>query len=260
VPRIGFASFAVVDDAKAESFYVDQMGMKEQSRPPGADGTTEILLVFPDAPDSATLVLRYDANRKTPYEHGDAFSRIGFTVSDIAGLVMRLRSAGSTIIAGPTAATGLTWAQVKDPDGYTIELLELSSPSRSALPRIGFVSFAVMDVMRAENFYVQQLGMREQSRQPSGSSTEIVLSFSGAANSATLVLMYSANRTTPYQAGDAFNRFGIAVSDLDGLLMRLGTASISILKPKTAVGTNGFTYAQVKDPDGYTTELVEYKP
>jgi lactoylglutathione lyase len=135
LPRVGFVSFAVANLDRSLDFYVRVMGMSEQLRIPLPTGVMEIVLGYPDAPGRAAVVLMYDDKRAMPYEHGDAFSRFGLIVSGIDALIARLQQEGLTVITPPTASDSLklTYALIRDPDDYVIELLQddaLAPPAR----------------------------------------------------------------------------------------------------------------------------------
>ena len=141
-PRIAFVSFAVSDIEKSLAFYVGQIGMDELGRRDLPTGTTEVSVGFADDPAAAGLVLLSTPGMDTAIQHGTAYSRFGLTVDDATGLVMTLQSAGVTIMTRPTrtASLGLTYAMIRDPDGYLIELIENDMPVLPDLPRIGRAS------------------------------------------------------------------------------------------------------------------------
>jgi lactoylglutathione lyase len=66
------------------------------------------------------------ADRATPYQIGGGFSRTIIRVSDVAGMVQRLTQAGVAIVRPPTEVANLklTYAMVRDPDGYLIEFIQ----------------------------------------------------------------------------------------------------------------------------------------
>jgi lactoylglutathione lyase len=123
LPRIGFVSFYVLDLKRSLSFYVEQLGMREQNRIPLPNGIVEIVLGFGDQPG---IILMYNEKRKTPYELGDGFSRFAVHVGDIRSLVQRLSEQGVRVMVQPTTVEQLklTYALVRDPDGYVIEFLQ----------------------------------------------------------------------------------------------------------------------------------------
>lgn len=125
-PRIGFVSFNVLDLSRSLEFYVKQLGMREQGRIPLPNGIREIILGFGNVAEQAGIILMFNEKRKTPYEHGDAFSRFVIRVSDVRGVVKRLSERGVPVVVEPTTVEQLklTYALVRDPDGYLIEFIQ----------------------------------------------------------------------------------------------------------------------------------------
>lgn len=125
----------------------------------------------------------------------------------------------------------------------------------STLPRIGFVSFYVLDLQRSLSFYVEQLGMREVGRIPlPGGILEVLLAFGDGAG---VMLMHDPRRTTPYERGDGFSRFTINVAEVRPLIQRLEAGGVQVVVPPRVVEQLKLTYALVRDPDGYTIEFIE---
>jgi predicted enzyme related to lactoylglutathione lyase len=58
--------------------------------------------------------------------------------------------------------------------------------------------------------------------------------------------------------GDAFSRFIIDVPNLEIMVKRLSDAGIKLLRPITEVKDLQLKYAMVKDPDGFTIELIQH--
>jgi lactoylglutathione lyase len=260
-PRIAFASFAVSDIEKSLAFYVGQIGMDELGRRGLADGTTEVSVGFADDPAAAGLVLLSSPDQGGAIRHGNAYSRFGLTVTDATALVTSLQSAGVTIMSQPmrTASLGLTYAMIRDPDGYLIELIQNDMPVLPDLPRIGFVSFNIADETKTMDFYVGLLGMRRVGMFAVGNgTTEIFFGFPDAAGAATLVLLADPNRNTALMHDDAFDRFGMRVTDLDGLLTRAGTAGFKIAEPRNRDEARRLQHATIEDPDGFRLELQQY--
>jgi lactoylglutathione lyase len=260
-PRIAFVSFAVSDVDKSLAFYVGQLGMDELGRRDLATGTTEVQVGFADDPAAAGLVLLSTPDQDAAIQHGTAYSRFGLTVDDATALVMTLQSAGVTIMTRPTrtASLGLTYAMILDPDSYLIELIENDMPVLPDLPRIGFLSFNIADEAETMDFYVDLLGMQRTGMYAIGNgTTEIFVGFPDAAGATTLVLLADPNRRTALMHDDAFDRFGMRVADLDGLLTRAGTDGVQIVEPATHDETQRLQRATVQDPDGFMLELQQY--
>lgn len=134
-----FPAINVLDLAASEAFYIGLLGMKPTLRIGDADSDRqEVTLNFSgdmSAPE-ASLVLDHVASREQPYVSG-ALSRIAFRVTDLEGLVERIRAAGHAILSEPRmldvegADADIKLAFVQDPDGIRIELIELGARSAS---------------------------------------------------------------------------------------------------------------------------------
>lgn len=124
-------------------------------------------------------------------------------------------------------------------------------------PRILHVAYHVADIDRALAFYVGVLGMKEQMRiELGGGEQEVVLAFPESRGSG-VILMWNTERNTPYQLGDAYSRFVMMVSDLDGALEHVTRHGAPVVRPATQAGT--MRYAMIEDPDGYVLELLQLK-
>jgi lactoylglutathione lyase len=123
---MGYVSFNVFDLDRSLDFYVRKLGMAEQRRIPLAGGVSEIVLEFPGPSPSAGLILMFNDRRQQPYQQGDAFSRLVLRVSGIQDLVKRLAAEGVPVVRAPTTAANLnlTYALVRDPDGYLVEFIQ----------------------------------------------------------------------------------------------------------------------------------------
>ena len=125
-PQLAYTSYYVLDQKRALDFYVGLLGMSERQRITPSPGLTEIVLGFDRQPNSPGILLMHRADRTSPYTIGDGFSRTIIHVSDVKAMVQRLTQAGVTITRPPTevARLKLTYAMVRDPDGYLIEFIE----------------------------------------------------------------------------------------------------------------------------------------
>ncbi len=125
-PQLAYTSYYVLDQKRALDFYVGLLGMTERQRITPSPGLTEIVLGFDKEPRSPGILLMHKADRTTPYAIGDGFSRTIIHVADVEAMVQRLTQAGVTITRPPTevASLELTYAMVRDPDGYLIEFIE----------------------------------------------------------------------------------------------------------------------------------------
>jgi lactoylglutathione lyase len=124
--ELAYTSYYVLDQKRALDFYVGLLGMVERQRITPSPGVTEIVLGFDKQPNTPGILLMHKADRTTPYQIGDGFSRTIIHVSDIKAIVQKLTQAGVTIVRQPTEVANLklTYAMVRDPDGWLIEFIQ----------------------------------------------------------------------------------------------------------------------------------------
>jgi catechol 2,3-dioxygenase-like lactoylglutathione lyase family enzyme len=123
-PRVAYVAYHVADIDRALAFYVGVLGLKEQLRMPLGNGEQEVVLAFPEN-KGAGVILMWNTERKTPYQSGDGYSRIVMTVSDLDAAMALLARHDTRIATPPTDAGPMRYAIALDPDGYSIELLQL---------------------------------------------------------------------------------------------------------------------------------------
>jgi lactoylglutathione lyase len=123
-PRVLYTAYHVDDIDRALAFYVGVLGMQEQLRMPLGKGEHEAILGFPNS-KSAGVILMWNTERKKPFEHGDAYSRVVLSVSDIEAALAHLKANGTEPVVPLNTAGTFRYAIVKDPDGYLVELLQV---------------------------------------------------------------------------------------------------------------------------------------
>ena len=127
-PRILHTAYFVEDIERSMKFYCNVLGMNELQRFDLGDGVQEVILGFPDS-KGAGVILMWNTKRSTPYQYGDSYSRFVMMVSDLDAALAHLLANGTTISKQPTEVGGLRYIMAKDPDGYTIEVLQLKRPA-----------------------------------------------------------------------------------------------------------------------------------
>jgi lactoylglutathione lyase len=123
-PRITHVAYHVSDIDRALAFYVGVIGLKELMRIPLPGGEHEVVLGFPDGKGGG-LILMWNTQKADQYTLGDGYSRFILNVSDVDAAVAQLAAQGVRITSQPTDAGPMRYAMIADPDGYTIELLQL---------------------------------------------------------------------------------------------------------------------------------------
>jgi lactoylglutathione lyase len=128
--RVLHTAYHVNDLDRAVEFYSGVLGMKEQMRFELPSGEWECVMGFVDEggkPRGSGIILMWDPAREQSLELGDGYSRVVLRVSDVDAAVARLQERDVTISAPPVDAPvpGLRYAMFQDPDGYTLELLQI---------------------------------------------------------------------------------------------------------------------------------------
>ncbi|MDJ0518354.1 MAG: lactoylglutathione lyase [Okeania sp. SIO2F4] len=115
-------------------FYCDVLGMKllRQKDYPGGEFTLAFV-GYGDESDHTVLELTYNWGTDK-YDLGDAYGHIALGVDDIYGTCAQIRAQGGKITRepGPMKHGSTVIAFVEDPNGYKVELIELSSRSSSS--------------------------------------------------------------------------------------------------------------------------------
>lgn len=117
----------VFDLDKSIDFYENALGFTLSRKSNYEDG--KFSLAFLDIPNSdVQLELTYNWPQDEPYDLGSGYGHIALFVDSMEKIVEQIRSAGYELDRGPktSPAGDKQMAFVKDPDGYAIELLEIS--------------------------------------------------------------------------------------------------------------------------------------
>lgn len=128
----------VVDLEKSIAFYEKALGMRLLRRKDYESGRfTLAFLGYQEENEGAVIELTHNWDRKE-YQLGDAYGHIAIGVDDLEKAYQHCLECGATAKVAPKIfGSGTRLAFVKDPDGYDVELIELSSkfgPS-AAVPR-----------------------------------------------------------------------------------------------------------------------------
>ncbi|MGE4426151.1 MAG: VOC family protein [Solirubrobacteraceae bacterium] len=114
----------------------------------------------------------------------------------------------------------------------------------------------VLDIDASLAFY-RRLGFEERGRLNFDSAYNVYVGLPGGPD--VLELTVNVGRTEPYDLGDGYNHFALAVPDLAALLADLAAAGVEPEKPAFHPGGRNDLplIAFVQDPDGYRIELIE---
>ena len=116
----------VGDLQRSVDFYCKAFGMRELRRRDVPDGKYTLSFVgYGDEESNTVLELTYNYGVEK-YELGNSFGHLAIGVPDVAKACEIAAAAGGTITrpAGPVKFGTTIIAFVKDPDGYSIELVE----------------------------------------------------------------------------------------------------------------------------------------
>jgi lactoylglutathione lyase len=114
-----------VGDVRRSLDFYRNVGFREIGRVTLGDGTTLVMLNLPGDGDVVTLELVHDP-AVGPIEIGNGFSHIAVQVDDLAATLANLDTKGVAhpTIERPAGEAGPAVCNLRDPDGYQIELVE----------------------------------------------------------------------------------------------------------------------------------------
>jgi lactoylglutathione lyase len=119
--------YRVLDPEKSETFYVGKLGMKKLGEMDLGSATNYFYAMEADA-SSPMLELTRNHDRIEPYDKGDGYAHVAFTVDDLEGTVASLEEQDVTVTLQPKTLTAdghdYKIAFIEDPDGYKIELVQ----------------------------------------------------------------------------------------------------------------------------------------
>lgn len=145
--------------------------------------------------------------------------------------------------------------------------MAITDKSTPLIPsRILYTMIRVADLDRSIDFYQNVLGMKELRREnfTDGRFTLVFLGYGGEASNAVIELTYNWDKNN-YELGTGYGHVALAVNDIYGVIERLRSLDVNIARepgPMTyAVDETGHreVIAFIKDPDGYSIELIEHK-
>ncbi len=118
----------VGDLDKSIAFYTEVLGMKLLRKSVNEEYKYTLAFVgYGDEKDHSVIELTYNWDTET-YDHGNAFGHLAIGAEDIYATCEEIRKTGAKIIREPGPVKGGTThiAFVEDPDGYKIELIQMS--------------------------------------------------------------------------------------------------------------------------------------
>ena len=132
--RLLHTMLRVGDLDRSLAFYVDVLGMRLlRRRENPAYRYTLAFVGYGDESDTAVLELTYNWDTDH-YDLGTAYGHIAIGCDDVVATCAAIRERGGTVVRepGPVKGGSTVIAFVEDPDGYRIELIELSPRAATA--------------------------------------------------------------------------------------------------------------------------------
>ncbi|WP_112313311.1 VOC family protein [Pseudogemmobacter bohemicus] len=115
----------VLDEARSLAFYDQAFGLKVVDR---LDFESFTLIYLANAETGFELELTVNKGRVEPYNLGDGYGHLAFSVSDVNAEHARLEAAGLTprklVDFAPGGEVIARFFFIADPDGYQIEVLQ----------------------------------------------------------------------------------------------------------------------------------------
>ncbi len=132
--RLLHTMLRVGDLERSITFYTEVLGMRLLRRKDYPGGRFTLAFVgYGEESDTTVLELTHNWDT-TSYEIGSGYGHIAIGVDDIVGVCDQIRAKGGRVVRepGPMKNGGTVIAFVEDPDGYKVELIELSSRAHAA--------------------------------------------------------------------------------------------------------------------------------
>ncbi|MGA0337802.1 MAG: lactoylglutathione lyase [Vulcanococcus sp.] len=132
--RLLHTMLRVGDLERSIAFYTDILGMRLLRRKDYPGGRFTLAFVgYGEESDSTVLELTHNWDTSS-YDIGSGYGHIALGVDDIVGVCDQIRAKGGKVVRepGPMKNGTTVIAFVEDPDGYKVELIEMSSRAHAA--------------------------------------------------------------------------------------------------------------------------------
>ena len=132
--RLLHTMLRVGDLERSIAFYTDILGMRLLRRKDYPGGRFTLAFVgYGDESDHTVLELTHNWGTSS-YDIGSGYGHIALGVDDIVGVCDQIRAKGGKVVRepGPMKNGTTVIAFVEDPDGYKVELIEMSSRAHAA--------------------------------------------------------------------------------------------------------------------------------
>jgi len=127
-------------------------------------------------------------------------------------------------------------------------------------PRMLHTMIRVRDLDASLHFYIDVLGMKQLSDRfdvPARRVSAVFVGFDSFAAGGCLELVHSWDQTEPHTHGSGYGHISIGAPDIEGLSRSLEQIGVGFTLKPTALLEGGPKVAFIKDPDGYSIELLQ---
>jgi lactoylglutathione lyase len=127
--RLLHTMLRVGDLERSLAFYTEVLGMRLLRRKDYSSGRFTLAFVgYGDESDHTVLELTHNWDTSS-YDLGSGYGHIALGVEDIQGVCAAIREKGGRVVRepGPMKHGNTVIAFVEDPDGYKVELIDLTS-------------------------------------------------------------------------------------------------------------------------------------
>ena len=132
--RLLHTMLRVGDLERSITFYTEVLGMRLLRRKDYPGGRFTLAFVgYGEESDTTVLELTHNWDTES-YDLGSAYGHIAIGVDEIVAVCDQIRAKGGRVVRepGPMKNGSTVIAFVEDPDGYKVELIELSSRAHAA--------------------------------------------------------------------------------------------------------------------------------
>jgi lactoylglutathione lyase len=191
------------------------------------------------------------------YDLGTGFGHFGMAVNDVYKTVDAVKSKNGIISRepGPVKGGKTTIAFVKDPTGYSWELIGREGAIREPLAQ---VMLRVGDLDKSIKFYTEVLGMKllRTRENPEYKYTLAFLGYGDENDNCVFELTYNWGKTE-YNRGNAYAQVAISTKDVYKTAEQVKAAGGTVTREPGPVPGIGTKITAVTDPDGWKVVFVD---
>lgn len=257
--RMLHAVYRVGDMDKYIKYMQDCFGMKLlRYRDMKEDKYINAFLGYGSEKTNFALELTYNYGREE-YDIGTGFGHFGLAVNDVYATANEVKSKGGIVSRepGPVKGGKTNIAFVKDPTGYSWELIErlgeISEPIAQVMLRVG-------DLDKSIKFYTEALGMKllRTRENPEYKYTLAFLGYGDEQSNTVFELTYNWGKdSSNYAKGDAYAQVAISTKDVFKTAEQIRTAGGTITREPGPVPGIGTKIVACTDPDGWKVVFVD---